>query len=135
MPIRPLRIILLINTDRGFERGIMRGITRYAHIQGTWEFYRYSPFYRRPWEGENILVRIKRWRADGIIMRENKLMKEILKLGIPAIVSPYLSLDMDAPVVMANDEQIGIKGAEYFLNTPIENLVAMINAIHKFNGT
>lgn len=113
---RPPRVILLINTDRAFERGLMHGIARYACIHGPWEFYRQTPFYRQSQEGENILARIKNWKADGVIMRENKLMKDILALGLPTIVSPFSTTDINAHLVLAENESIGYEGAKHLLS-------------------
>lgn len=115
------RIALLINTERAFERGLVRGIARYACIHGPWEFYRQTPFYRQANEGENLLARIKNWEPDGLIMRENKLIKDILNLEIPTIVSPFSSTDINAPLVLAENYTIGLEGAKHLLSKGFQN--------------
>jgi LacI family transcriptional regulator len=111
-----LKVILLIDTARAYERGLIRGIAKYSALFGPWIFYRQTPFYRFTQENKNTLKRLKSWNADGIIMRENRMMKDILTLGLPTVVFPYSSQEIENTTVITDDEAIGKQGAAYLLN-------------------
>jgi LacI family transcriptional regulator len=101
------RIILLINTARGFERSLIRGVAKYSAIHGPWIFYRQTPFYRKSQESETLLSRLKNWNADGIIMRENQYMDDILSLGLPTIVAAYSKKLPNTPQILSNNTEVG----------------------------
>jgi LacI family transcriptional regulator len=42
------RVLLMLGCSRASERGLLRGIVRYARLHEPWIFYREPPFYRRP---------------------------------------------------------------------------------------
>jgi LacI family transcriptional regulator len=76
------RVALLIESSRIYGRGILRGIARYAHVNGAW-----SIFSQERELHSGIPDWLKIWRGDGIIARiENRRMaKELLRLKIPVV--------------------------------------------------
>lgn len=114
------KILLLINSSRAYDRGLIRGITQYANINGPWHFYRDAPFYINS-TIDNLLGIIKRNKINGIIMREHSNLNEIIDLGIPVILSPYKKIVNNIINVYSDDKMIGEWAAEYFLQRGYTN--------------
>ena len=117
MPQIP-KVVLLIETSRGFGRALLRGIAKYSRLYGPWTFYRMPVFYLDPYSRirEKELHRMKKWGATGIIMREIKNSEELIGLGLPTIVSTYSK--NKAPGVCeiyVNNKGIGKMAANYLL--------------------
>ena len=76
------KVALLIESSRTYGRGILRGIARYAHLNGPWSIYSQE---RELHSG--IPAWLKGWNGDGIIARiENRRMaKSLLRLGHPVV--------------------------------------------------
>ena len=76
------KVELLIESSRTYGRGILRGIARYAHLNGPWSIYSQE---RELHSG--IPAWLKGWNGDGIIARiENRRMaKSLLRLGHPVV--------------------------------------------------
>ena len=111
------KVILLIETSREFGRGLLRGISKYSRLHGPWAFYREAPFYEKTSGLKNRMSRLKGWKADGIIMRENKMTEEIIGMGLPTIVSPHLRGPIKGlPNIIGDDAAIGKMGAEHLLD-------------------
>lgn len=85
------KVILLVENDRGFGRELMRGIARYAALQGPWTFYHLRVFYldKTGRITNTELSRIRNWGPDGIIAREftENTRNIVHSLGIPGILS------------------------------------------------
>jgi LacI family transcriptional regulator len=76
------RVALLIETSRGYGRGMLRGIIRYARLHGPWSFY------ITPSDFEQALPKMKLWGGSGIIARVETLetAEAIVAAGIPAVL-------------------------------------------------
>lgn len=83
------RVALLIETSRGYGRGLLRGIVRYARLHGPWSFY------ITPGDFEQALPKMKLWGGAGIIARVET--KEMANAVLAADVSTVL-LDADPRV-------------------------------------
>ncbi len=57
------RVALLIETARGYGRGVLRGVVRYARMHGPWAFY------VTPGDFKQVVPKIKQWGGTGIIAR------------------------------------------------------------------
>jgi LacI family transcriptional regulator, galactose operon repressor len=115
------KIILLIETSREYGRGLMVGISKYAKIHGPWSLFRYYPFDLIVSHRAKILSWIKKVHADGIILRAQFKIQEILDLGIPTIT---MSLKEDCPgtVSITTDEiNVGETTAQYLLDLGFRN--------------
>jgi LacI family transcriptional regulator len=116
------KIILMLDSSRGADRGVIQGIIEYSQLRGYWSFYRYSPIFRTPpfvkGHADSILARLKKLDADGIIgylPTESHLLKTIISAGFPAVAIP-ISEPMEGFVNILQDEAVGIAGAEHLLN-------------------
>jgi LacI family transcriptional regulator len=80
--IRGIRkVALLIDTDREYGRGVLRGVARYARLHGPWAFYLI------PGDHDQALSKMKHWGGTGIIARIEtpKVAKAILDTGLPVV--------------------------------------------------
>jgi LacI family transcriptional regulator len=110
MPKIP-KVILLIETSRAYGRGLLRGIAKYSRLHGPWVFY------SEPGGLEKALPKLKNWDADGVIMRDSRIGKELLKVGVPIIVSVHLKEHLSgAPYIDTNGVRIGRMAAEHLLD-------------------
>ena len=76
MKRRIRRVALLIESSRNYGRGILRGIARYAHVQGPWscftqerELHSGLPEWLAGWRGEGIIARIEDRRMAAHLCR------------------------------------------------------------------
>ncbi len=115
--MKAYRVALLIEENREIGRGLLRGIAQYSQTYGPWVFYREAPFYERLTQRERI-QRIKSWRPDGIIMREQgELDAALLELGTPVVYSGHLNGPVPGiPNILGDDLQIGTMAAEYLIS-------------------
>lgn len=116
------KVILIIENSREYGRGLLRGIANYANLHGPWAFYRDEDlFYQKP-DKNKTLPLLKKWGADGIIMRERREAKEIIKLGIPTIIAPYTTQKYpNTPKITVNCLAVGKMGAEHLINRGYKN--------------
>ena len=77
------KVILLIDSSRSFNRGLLGGISRYARLHGPWSIE------MNFWNTYDIgLPQIERWQGEGIFaagIYSKESAKKILKSGLPAI--------------------------------------------------
>jgi len=78
---KPPKVALLIETSRGYGRGVLRGIVRYARLHGPWGFY------ITPGDFEQALPRMATWGGTGIIARIEtpRVARAILEAGLPTV--------------------------------------------------
>lgn len=78
---RAPKVALLIETSRGYGRGLLGGISKYSRLHGPWQFY------LTPGDFEQIVPKMKAWNGTGIIARvmDKRTVDLVLKMGIPAI--------------------------------------------------
>ena len=75
------KVALLIETARGYGRGLLRGIVRYAHVHGPWAFY------VTPGDSVQSLPKMQQWGGTGIIARLEtpQIVQAVLKTALPTI--------------------------------------------------
>ena len=75
------KVALLVETARGYGRGLLRGIVRYARLHGPWSFY------ITPGDFEQAVPKMQQWGGTGIIARieTSRIAKAILDTGLPTI--------------------------------------------------
>lgn len=76
------KVALLIETSRGYGRGLLKGISKYSRLHGPWQFY------LTPGDFEQIIPKMKAWKGTGVIARvmDERTIILILKMGVPAIL-------------------------------------------------
>lgn len=110
------RVALLIEENREIGRSLLRGIAQYSRVHGPWVFYRETPFYEKLTAGERFR-RIREWKPDGIIMREQGRMDtELLNLEVPLVFSGHRRGPVPGiPNILGDDRQIGTMAADDLL--------------------
>ena len=75
------KIALLIETARGYGRGLLRGIVRYGRLHGPWSFY------VTPGDFAQALPRMRQWGGAGTIARVEtpRVAQTILASGLPTV--------------------------------------------------
>lgn len=110
------KVILLIETSRAFGRELLYGIARYSKLHGPWVFY------REPRNLKSQIPRLTNWKANGIIMRNSIISKELLQLKIPTIMVLHnVERPKNIPAVVTNGFQIAKLAAEHLLNRGMRN--------------
>jgi hypothetical protein len=59
-------ILLLIETSRGYGRGLLRGIAKYSSLHGPWDMECGVPFYIKPDKKTARRAKFQMQHADGI---------------------------------------------------------------------
>jgi LacI family transcriptional regulator len=111
--MEPLKVILLLETSRAYTRGILRGITKYSRLYGSWVFHRKPLLYIEHSKTKKILTQLKDLSIDGVFMDNLKNVKEITAMGLPVI---HLKQVEGLPSIVGDDIAIGEIAGEYLLN-------------------
>lgn len=111
----------MIPTRRSYERGILRGIARYAKLKGPWTIYHPRDFYSEQKRHEDLFNQMASFDADGIIMWEQFRQEDneaLLTMEVPTVVCPYSDNPRFAhlPLLLPDDDQVGQTGAQYLIN-------------------
>ncbi|MHC4721915.1 MAG: XylR family transcriptional regulator, partial [Planctomycetota bacterium] len=116
------KVILLIDSSRSFNRGLLGGISRYARLHGPWSID------MNFWNTYDIgLPQIERWQGEGIFaagIYSKESAKKILQSRLPAItVEDELADHLPAhkknsngiATIRTDSQATGRIAAEYFL--------------------
>lgn len=110
------RVILSLETSRTFGRELLYGIARYSRLHGPWSFY------REPQGLKASFPRLTQWKANGIIMRNSPIRKDLLGLKIPTILAIHDTPRPPLiPVVITNEQAIAHMAAEHLLSRALRN--------------
>lgn len=114
------RILLLMDTDRAYERGLVTGILRYSRLHGPFNFMRSEP---EVLGGLHHLTmgKIRRWRPQGVIWREGSPIKKVQSLGVPTIYFPTSEPKPDCCNVLTDDCRIGEMAAAHLIEKGLEH--------------
>ncbi len=111
------RVILYIESSREYGRQLLRGVSKYATINGPWSF-----IFETEWTEEK-LAKTKN-RADGVIahIRKTSTAEIIKKLAMPAVVSAHTkNIGSKIYQIKADSKAIGKMAAEHFLEKGFQN--------------
>jgi len=111
------KIALLIETDRSYGRGLLRGIARWSHLHGPWSFF------VEPGTIRTTVPRLCDWGCDGIIARvvNDRVAGEISALGLPTIVLAYAAGPGQIRLGRGKPYSEGWIAAEHFLDRGFQN--------------
>jgi LacI family transcriptional regulator len=111
-----LKIAILFDTSNGHDRALLRGITKYSRIHGPWALHKWSA------EKPIKLSQLKKWGADGVIMRQSRKNSKLLSADIPMVVSPFAQKKIEGVGnIIGDSEAIGKMGAEHLLERGLRN--------------
>jgi LacI family transcriptional regulator len=116
----PPKVIVLLEATRGFDRGLLRGISRYISFHGPWILYREPPDYLRGVRSRSLLAEMKAWRPQGIICPAVRL-REARELGIPCIVFGINEDIPDLPSITSDNAGAGEMAARHLVGTGLRS--------------
>ena len=105
------RVALLIESSRGYGRGLLEGISKYMRGHGTW-----SVFFQERRRGDPPPEWLAGWKGHGIIARveDQRLATAIEKLRVPAIDLRGL-LPLKMPLIETDDVAVVRLAVEHLL--------------------
>ncbi|MBI1934012.1 MAG: DNA-binding transcriptional regulator [Ignavibacteriales bacterium] len=110
------KVILLLESSRAFGRDLLFGIGKYSRINGPWSFY---------WEPRGLkssIPHLSKWKADGIIMRNSLIKKELLDLKLPTILALHdTNRPANMPAICTNSESISRLAANHLIDIGLKN--------------
>jgi LacI family transcriptional regulator len=108
---RPFQVALLIETSRGFGRGVIEGIVQYVREHGPWSVQ----FEERGLE-DRPPQWLQGWRGDGIIARTatSELARAIRNTGVPTV--ELLTTGRANADVECDHNAVGRLATEHFLD-------------------
>jgi len=120
MPVHHLpRILLFPDLSRGFGRGIMAGISRYAEVHGRWHFYFRQPSYLQ--HGDDLdLKEFRRWKPDGVVCSV-KQAGRMRKLQVPMVCYDPGNYTGNLPCIVSDNPEIGRLAARHFMDLGLRN--------------
>ncbi len=109
-----------MQSNRHYERGLLRGIARYSQLHGPWQFLRSIPYVSG---GEILSIdHLLNWKPDGLIVRESEGCDALLELDLPTVVSPYAEPFEGVCNIVVDDRTVGLAGVHYFLGRGFRHL-------------
>ncbi len=115
-----LRILILMDTDRTYERDLVKGILKYGSFHGHFEFMR-SESQALGGLHELKLEKIRKWKPDGVCWREGHPVHGIEKLKLPTIYFPLTKPVKRNANVMTSDYEIGFMAGRHLLQRGLTN--------------
>ena len=106
------KVILEIETSRQYGRGLLLGIAKYVRVHGPWSFC------REQGGAERALATLRKWGADGIIVRSSEKVEEIVKTGAAVILAVHRRSTervLEAANIVCDNVSIGRLAAEHLL--------------------
>ena len=107
------RVILLLQATRGFDRGILSGISRYASLYGPWTFYRepHGYFVHR---SKTKFDELKAWKPDGVVCPIHRL-ELVQSLRVPVVALDINDYQGKIPGIISEDSTAGQLAAQHLL--------------------
>jgi LacI family transcriptional regulator len=97
-------VAVLIETSRGYGRGLLEGVARYHHQHGPWSLYFEPhglddppPTWLSSWKGHGILARID----------NRRLARAVLATGLPAVDLRGRLHGLELPFIGVRNEEVG----------------------------
>ena len=104
------RVILLLETSREFGRGLLYGIARYARLHGPWSLY------REPSGLKSSVPKLAGWNANGIIMRNSLIGKDLLDLRLPTVLVIHgRHRPEELPALVTDAQSVALLAGEHLL--------------------
>jgi LacI family transcriptional regulator len=112
MPTRP-RIAVLVESSRGYGRGLLQGITAYVREHGPWtvdiherRLYDAAPEWLRHWHGDGIIARLA----------SRQFARQISRLRLPTVDLVGLHPIKDVPVIITDHRAVARLAADHLLS-------------------
>ena len=107
---KPFRVALLVESSRGYGRGLLVGIARYIREVEPWIVSRLEhkledeiPGWFRSWNGDGVITRLDNPDLDTLLRRK----------GVPVVYLRTPAPRIKAPSVLLNDQSVVAAGFEH----------------------
>lgn len=113
------RIILLLTAARGFDRGLLSGVAKYAALHGQWNFFREPHGY---YMGARKIstAELKAWKPDAAMCPVQRFDGLIRPLRVPVVTFDVNDYDGPVPGIITEDEKAGRLAAEHLLGLGLD---------------
>ena len=120
------RVLLLIESSRGFGRSLLKGFAEYARFHGPWCIDTSDPFFRRTTNRLQNLDRDYHRSLDGIVVRDIDELAALQKMGLPAVLASTVEPESgfsehSFPVITTDNEAISRAAAQHLLEREFRN--------------
>ncbi len=119
------RVAILVDTAKGYDRGLLKGIAKFASLQKSWVFIKRPQLYKQRLSHAKNILWLKETICDGVVVRveDAQQMAEIQHMKSPAVVMSYSSerLENGFCYLEVNNQKVGQMAAEYFINRGYRN--------------
>ena len=127
------RVIVLILTALKVHRDALKGIVRYAHLHGPWEFHIIEGR-----AGEQSTIDFSAWNADGLIActLTEAYCKIIRQVNVPSIIiDPWDRRQEEFPfdrhnIILCDSFAVGKAAADFFLQQEFKHYGYVSEALH-----
>lgn len=116
-----LKIAVLLDISRAYERELLTGITNYNKLHDKFNFFFYSPKYVHLAHEDGVIDRIIAWQPQGIFTREIGEIKRLFELNIPTVIAPNTGLFANHINLWGNGYEIGRMVADHFISKGYKN--------------
>lgn len=121
------RILLSIESSRGFGRDLLTGISDFTRIHSPWTTSRKPPFFRHGKTDSPPDVDMIKGELDGVITRVPEEIPKVQQSGVPAIfatalVPPGFAIDTHYPVISSDHQAIAQMAFDYFIEQGFSNI-------------
>jgi LacI family transcriptional regulator len=112
------RVLLLIESARGFGRSLLKGFSEYARFHGPWCIDTSGPFFRRSAGKLHYLDKDYQSSLDGIVVRDMDELPALQKMKLPTVMASTVEpeagkTEHSFPVITTDNEAIARQAAEH----------------------
>lgn len=110
---RRRRVALLIESSRGYGRGLLRGIATYIRNHGRW-----TVFHQERTMSDDAPPWLRSWRGDGVIARieSRSLIAALRRLRVPVVDLRGMHDLPGIPLIETNDRRVTELAVEHLLD-------------------
>lgn len=116
-----LKIAVLLDVSRAFERDLLAGITNYNKLHDKFTFFFNSPKYVHSDYEDGLIDRIIAWQPHGIFTREVGGIKRLLELNVPTVIAPNTGLFANYINLWGDGYEIGKMVGDHFISKGYKN--------------
>ena len=117
------RVAVLLDTSRGWDAGLMRGVAKYTNLHNPWQFLRVALTSYQSLGGLKLTGRtdqslrvLLKHRIEGVLMHESPLSEKLRQRGVATVIIPVGPLDPKSAYVTTDNEGAGRIAAEHLMS-------------------
>ncbi len=106
---------MFLQATRGFDRGLLSGIARYATLHGPWNFHHRQTHGYLQAESHLDLKSLRAWKPDAAFCPVAEL-DEFSRLGVPLIAYDVIEYSGPVPRIVTEDAEAGRLAAQHLID-------------------